>query len=109
MSAGVSARLAPSTPCFSSRAGSSSSDAPLGRWRSVAGRLEGDHRNRRVGRRCDAGGLGHGWTKEPKPRSSRIDSISQKAMLGVKTSAAPSTPVYFAITGAAPAPAAASK
>ena len=59
--------------------------------------------------RIDAGGRGHGWTKEPKPRSSRIDSISQKATLGVKTSAAARTPVYAAVTGAAPASATASR
>src|SRR5467141_3444705 len=45
----------------------------------------------------------HGCTHEAKPRSRRSDSMTQKVVLAVKTSAAASTPVYFAITGAAAA------
>jgi hypothetical protein len=46
-------------------------------------------------------GSHHGWTNKPKPRSRRIDSRTQKVVLVVNTSAAASTPVYFAMTGAA--------
>jgi hypothetical protein len=46
-------------------------------------------------------GQRHGWTCNPYPRLSRIDSISQNATSGVNTSAAPSLPVYFSMTGAA--------
>lgn len=42
-----------------------------------------------------------GCTWLPTPRSSRIDSISQNVVCSVNTSAAPSTPVYFSMTGAA--------
>src|SRR6266852_5819032 len=45
----------------------------------------------------------HGWTHDAKPRSRRSDSMTQKVVLAVKTSAAASTPVYFLITGAAAA------
>src|SRR4029077_300871 len=45
----------------------------------------------------------HGWTHDAKPRSRRSDSMTQNAVLAVKTSAAARTPVYFAITGAAAA------
>ena len=43
----------------------------------------------------------HGCTCKPYPRLSRMDSMSQNATSGVNTSAAPSTPVYFSMTGAA--------
>src|SRR5690242_10869979 len=47
---------------------------------------------------------GHqGCTCEPYPRSSRIDCMTWKVVLAVKTSAAASTPVYFLITGSAAA------
>src|SRR3954451_3493292 len=45
--------------------------------------------------------LAHGCTWEPYPRSRRIDSITQKVVLSVNTSAAASTPVYFSLLGAA--------
>ncbi len=51
----------------------------------------------------------YGWTYEAKPRSRRIDSMTQNVVLCVKTSAAASTPVYFAMTGAAAASVHASK
>src|SRR6266699_1211514 len=41
----------------------------------------------------------HGCTYEPCPRSRRIDCITWKVVLSVKTSAAASLPVYFSITG----------
>ena len=49
----------------------------------------------------DDADAGHGWTCEPTPRSRRIDSKTTSVVLVVNTSAAASTPVYFAMTGAA--------
>jgi hypothetical protein len=49
----------------------------------------------------DDADAGHGWTCEPTPRSRRIDSRTTSVVLVVNTSAAASTPVYFAMTGAA--------
>src|SRR5882672_6151626 len=49
----------------------------------------------------DDADAGHGWTCDPTPRSRRIDSRTTSVVLVVNTSAAASTPVYFAMTGAA--------
>src|SRR3982074_3882448 len=53
-------------------------------------------------------GIPQGWTWEGNPWSRRMDSMTQKAVLAVNTSAAASTPEYFSITGAAAASAHAS-
>ncbi len=45
-----------------------------------------------------------GCTWIPAPSSSRIDSSTHNVVLGVNTSAAARTPVYFAMTGAAAPP-----
>src|SRR5882672_7423786 len=73
--------------------------AALERPRDRAALMAGHARdeNRAIGRRA------HGCTHEAKPRSRRSDSMTQKVVLAVKTSAAASTPVYFSITGAAAA------
>src|SRR2546430_10038381 len=73
--------------------------AALERPRDRAALMAGHagNENRAIGRRA------HGCTHEAKPRSRRSDSMTQKVVLAVKTSAAASTPVYFAITGAAAA------
>ena len=49
------------------------------------------------------------WICEPKPRSRRIDSRMARVLLVVNTSVAASTPVYFAMTGAAAASVTASR
>ena len=49
----------------------------------------------------DDADTGHGYSCEPTPKSRRIDSKTTSVVLVVNTSAAASTPVYFAMTGAA--------
>ena len=51
--------------------------------------------------RCSDRVVHQGCTWLPTPRSSRIDSISQKVVWAVNTSAAASTPVHFSMTGPA--------
>src|SRR3981189_489285 len=69
-----------------------------------------DHESRwNLAQRLPLVPLLYGWTNEAKPRSRRIDSMTQNVVLGVKTSAAASTSRYFSITGAAAASALASR